>query len=79
MARYTITVNDSNAATILKYLKEQEGVKVEAQYEITDEPIVLHDWHKDLIDERLKLVQDHPDELIDWETLENNIKRKYGF
>jgi hypothetical protein len=79
MARYTITVSDSKAAAILKYLKEQEGVKVEAQYEINEEPIVVHDWHKDIIDERLKSVQDHPERLIDWETLERNIKRKYGF
>lgn len=75
MARYTITVSDNKAAAILKYLKEQEGVKVEAQYEITDEEMVLHDWHKDLIDERLKSVKEHPESIISEEEMNNRIKK----
>lgn len=79
MIKYTITVSDNKAKEILNYLKSQEGVKVEAQYEISEDEIILQDWHKEIIDERLKSVQDHPEKLIDWETLERNIKLKHGF
>lgn len=79
MTKYTITVSDNKAKEILNYLKSQEGVKVEAHYEILEDEIILEDWHKEIIDERLKSVQDHPEKLVDWKTIENNIRLKYGF
>lgn len=76
MARYTITLTQSAEATILKYLKSVAGVKkVERVEESTQEEIVIQDWHKKIVDQRLKSVKQHPELIVSEKEMNRRMKK----
>ncbi|MBX7096024.1 MAG: addiction module protein [Flavobacteriales bacterium] len=79
MARYTLTIPESKTEQVLAYLKSLRGVKVEEAVDQQEDDIVIHDWQKKILDERLKEIQENPDCLVDWKIVQKKIERKYGF
>jgi len=75
MARFTITISDSKAAVFLKFLKELGGAKVHKNDEKAEAEIELQDWHKDIIDERLKSVKNHPEKLVSEKEMNKRMKK----
>jgi hypothetical protein len=75
MARYTITASETKAAIILKYLRELGGVKVEKTEESMQEEIVVHEWHKKIVDQRLKSVKQNPEQILSEKEMNKRMKK----
>jgi hypothetical protein len=73
MARYTLTIPESKTEQVLAYLKSLRGVKVEEADD--QEELVIHNWQKNILDQRLKSVKNHPEKLITEKQMHARIKK----
>ncbi len=68
--KITLTIADSKASAFIKFIKALDFVTIDSPK--TD--LEIPEWHQKVIDERLKSVNENPDQLVDWETL----KKEFG-
>jgi hypothetical protein len=43
------------------------------------ETFEVPEWHKEIVRQRLKDYRENPDNVLDWEEVEKEIEKKYGF
>jgi|GEM_PF-872410 len=76
----------------IKYIKDQKGTTTDVVLslkdwenlknsfpnikEITEEDIP--NWHKEILDQRLYSIQKYPENIVKWDTVQEEIKKKYG-
>lgn len=76
----------------IKYIKDQKGKTTDVVLSLKDwenlknsfpdiEEIADADipiWHKEILDKRLQNIQQYPENTLKWETVQEEIKKKYG-
>ncbi len=74
MASYSVTINDSKSAAFLKFLKDLGGAKVVKNDEKSVAGIEIEEWHKKIVDARLKSVKNHSKKLVSEKEMNKRIK-----
>ncbi|HRE74366.1 MAG TPA: hypothetical protein PK798_11065 [Flavobacteriales bacterium] len=77
MARYTLTIPESKTEQVLKHLKSLCGVKVEEALDPNNQKddLIMHDWQKEIIDQRLQSVKDRPENLVSEKEMNARIEK----
>jgi len=74
MDKLILQVEHKKTALLLEFLRTLNYVKVEKEEEIE-----IPEWHKKVLDKRLKELKEHPESVIDLKTFKRNIKKKHGY
>lgn len=70
MKTYSITIPDDKESLFIEWMKSISFVKkIEA---ISD--IEIPEEHKQLVRQRMKQMEEHPESMMSWEDIENKIK-----
>ncbi|WP_026706335.1 addiction module protein [Flavobacterium soli] len=75
----------------IKYIKDQKGKTTDVVLSLKDwesiknsfpdiEEITndIPNWHKEILDQRLENIQKYPENIVTWDTVQEEIKKKYG-
>lgn len=71
MKTYSITIPDDKEKTFLEWMKNLAFVK---QIEQLSSDINIPEEHKQLVRQRMKQMEEHPESMMSWEDIENKIK-----
>ena len=73
MATFNISIPDQKVEFFKELLKNLGFAKIEA-----DEDLDIPEHHKEILDYRLKHLEDHPDSLRKWEDVKKELDEKYN-
>jgi len=75
----------------IKYIKDQKGKTTDVVLSLKDwesiktsfpdiEEITdnIPNWHKEILDQRLENIQRYPENVVTWDSVQEEIKKKYG-
>lgn len=75
----------------IKYIKDQKGKTTDVVLSLKDwesiknsfpdiEEITndIPNWHKEILDQRLENIQKYPENIVTWDTVQEEIKKRYG-
>lgn len=70
MTQFTITVPDNKISFFIELIKSIDFLKINEP----DVMLEIPDWHKSIIDKRLKEYRENPENVIDWEVAQKQIE-----
>jgi len=70
MTQFTVTVPDNKISFFIELIKSIDFLKINESDVVSEIP----EWHKSIIDKRLKEYQENPENVIEWETAQKQIE-----